>query len=168
MYIFAGHSRLSSALQVRNLKAQAGHHSMCADYPKDPLRCQLRSRVNLMCIGAYLLRAGGTASGKTTVCNDIMQRLHDQVPCCSCSHKPQTIMAGLQAEQTSALTALISSFVLQCVVMLSQDSFYRGLSPEELADVACESALSTILHPAVQAHTAGPELRLTAACTFMC
>ncbi|CAL5221877.1 g4140 [Coccomyxa viridis] len=45
--------------------------------------------------------AGGTASGKTTVCNDIMQRLHDQ-----------------------------------CVVMLSQDSFYRGLSPEELADVA--------------------------------
>ena len=34
--------------------------------------------------------AGGTASGKTTVCDKIMQRLHDQ-----------------------------------CVVMLSQDSFYR-------------------------------------------
>ena len=30
---------------------------------------------------------------------------------------------------------------LQCVVMLSQDSFYRGLSPEELADVACEPAV---------------------------
>ncbi|BDA43816.1 Uridine kinase-like protein 4 [Coccomyxa sp. Obi] len=45
--------------------------------------------------------AGGTASGKTTVCDKIMQRLHDQ-----------------------------------CVVMLSQDSFYRGLTPEELADVA--------------------------------
>lgn len=29
-------------------------------------------------------------------------------------------------------------FVVQCVVMLSQDSFYRGLTPEELADVACE------------------------------
>ncbi|KAK9820274.1 hypothetical protein WJX72_008479 [[Myrmecia] bisecta] len=44
--------------------------------------------------------AGGTASGKTTVCDYIMQRMHDQ-----------------------------------CVVMLSQDSFYRGLTPEELANV---------------------------------
>lgn len=44
--------------------------------------------------------AGGTASGKTTVCDYIMQRLHDQ-----------------------------------CVVMLSQDSFYRGLTPEEKANV---------------------------------
>lgn len=44
--------------------------------------------------------AGGTASGKTTVCDQIMQRLHDQ-----------------------------------CVVMLSQDSFYRGLTPEEKANV---------------------------------
>jgi hypothetical protein len=26
----------------------------------------------------------------------------------------------------------------QCVVMLSQDSFYRGLTKEELADVACK------------------------------
>ncbi|KXZ55679.1 hypothetical protein GPECTOR_2g1229 [Gonium pectorale] len=41
--------------------------------------------------------AGGTASGKTTVCDRIMQRLHDQ-----------------------------------CVVMLSQDSFYRTLTPEEM------------------------------------
>eukprot|EP00884_Botryococcus_braunii_P007943 jgi/Botrbrau1/1714/Bobra.116_2s0056.1 len=45
--------------------------------------------------------AGGTASGKTTVCDHIMQRLHDQ-----------------------------------CVVMLCQDSFYRGLSPEELKNVS--------------------------------
>ncbi|KAK9854764.1 hypothetical protein WJX84_001359 [Apatococcus fuscideae] len=44
--------------------------------------------------------AGGTASGKTTVCDSIMQRLHDQ-----------------------------------CVVMLAQDSFYRGLTKEELKDV---------------------------------
>lgn len=44
--------------------------------------------------------AGGTASGKTTVCDRIIQRLHDQ-----------------------------------CVVMLSQDSFYRNLSSEELAAV---------------------------------
>jgi uridine kinase len=44
--------------------------------------------------------AGGTASGKTTVCELIMQRLHDQ-----------------------------------CVVMLAQDSFYRGLTPAEKADV---------------------------------
>lgn len=44
--------------------------------------------------------AGGTASGKTTVCDQIVQRLNDQ-----------------------------------CVVMLAQDSFYRGLTPEEKADV---------------------------------
>ncbi|MEW5316301.1 MAG: hypothetical protein WDW38_007681 [Sanguina aurantia] len=44
--------------------------------------------------------AGGTASGKTTVCDMIMQRLHDQ-----------------------------------CVVMLSQDFFYRALTPAESADV---------------------------------
>ncbi len=46
--------------------------------------------------------AGGTASGKTTVCDSIMQRLHDQ-----------------------------------CVVMLSQDSFYRGLTNAEIANVTC-------------------------------
>lgn len=44
--------------------------------------------------------AGGTASGKTTVCDMIMQRMHDA-----------------------------------CVVMLSQDSFYRSLTAEELANV---------------------------------
>lgn len=44
--------------------------------------------------------AGGTASGKTTVCDEIMQRLHDQ-----------------------------------CVVMLSQDSFYRCLTEEEKKNV---------------------------------
>mmetsp|Transcript_7841 Transcript_7841/g.20885 ORF Transcript_7841/g.20885 Transcript_7841/m.20885 type:complete len:520 (+) Transcript_7841:226-1785(+) len=44
--------------------------------------------------------AGGTASGKTTVCDCIMQRLHDQ-----------------------------------CVVMLAQDSFYRSLTKEEMANV---------------------------------
>ena len=43
---------------------------------------------------------GGTASGKTTVVEDICQRLHDQ-----------------------------------CVVMLAQDSFYRGLTPVEAANV---------------------------------
>lgn len=44
--------------------------------------------------------AGGTASGKTTVCDRIVQRLH-----------------------------------AQCVVMLNQDSFYRSLTDDELADV---------------------------------
>ena len=43
---------------------------------------------------------GGTASGKTTVVEEICQRLHDQ-----------------------------------CVVMLSQDSFYRGLTEAELENV---------------------------------
>ena len=53
---------------------------------------------------ARCLPAGGTASGKTTVCDQIMQRLHDQ-----------------------------------CVVMLSQDSFYRGLTTAERADVQSEA-----------------------------
>ena len=50
---------------------------------------------------AYALQTGGTASGKTTVCDMVKQRLNDQ-----------------------------------CVVMLSQDSFYRGLTPEELQNVS--------------------------------
>jgi len=48
--------------------------------------------------------AGGTASGKTTVCDLVKQRLNDQ-----------------------------------CVVMLSQDSFYRGLTPAELQNVSGEA-----------------------------
>lgn len=47
--------------------------------------------------------AGGTASGKTTVCDLVKQRLNDQ-----------------------------------CVVMLSQDSFYRSLTEKELENVAGE------------------------------
>lgn len=58
--------------------------------------------------------AGGTASGKTTVCDYIMQRLHDQ-----------------------------------CVVMLSQDSFYRGLTPEEHDNVTCEWPDHTGVQPQV-------------------
>ena len=52
-----------------------------------------------------LITAGGTASGKTTVCDHIMQRLHDQ-----------------------------------CVVMLSQDSFYRGLTEQEHQNAHSECA----------------------------
>uniref|UniRef100_A0A061RT66 Uridine kinase n=1 Tax=Tetraselmis sp. GSL018 TaxID=582737 RepID=A0A061RT66_9CHLO len=44
--------------------------------------------------------AGGTASGKTTVCDAIMQRLHDQ-----------------------------------CAVLISQDSFYKGLTAKEIENV---------------------------------
>lgn len=51
-----------------------------------------------MCPFAALLPI--SASGKTTVCDKIIQRLHDQ-----------------------------------CVVMLNQDSFYRSLGPDELADI---------------------------------
>jgi len=47
--------------------------------------------------------AGGTASGKTTVCDAIMQRLHDN-----------------------------------CAILISQDSFYKGLTPEQIADVHSE------------------------------
>ena len=35
---------------------------------------------------------------------------------------------------------------LQCVVMLSQDSFYRGLTAAELADVGCERPHENALH----------------------
>ncbi len=55
------------------------------------------------------LPAGGTASGKTTVCDQIMQRLHDQ-----------------------------------CVVMISQDSFYRGLTDAELANVQGKSCCAVL------------------------
>lgn len=48
--------------------------------------------------------SGGTASGKTTVCDLIMQRLQDQ-----------------------------------CVVILSQDSFYRSLTPEQKEMVAAKN-----------------------------
>ena len=54
----------------------------------------------LSCPDELGCRPGGTASGKTTVCDSIMQRLHDQ-----------------------------------CVVMLSQDSFYRGLTDAEIESV---------------------------------
>eukprot|EP00798_Chlamydomonas_sp_ICE-L_P012697 gene12697-15929_t len=45
--------------------------------------------------------AGGTASGKTTVCSSILSSLHDQ-----------------------------------CVVLLTQDSFYRSLTEAEMADIS--------------------------------
>lgn len=54
--------------------------------------------------GCFLIGiAGGTASGKTTVCHKIMDRLQDQ-----------------------------------CARLIHQDSFYRGLTPEELRNVKCE------------------------------
>lgn len=55
--------------------------------------------------GCFLIGiAGGTASGKTTVCHRIMDRLQDQ-----------------------------------CARLIHQDSFYRGLTPEEHMNVKSES-----------------------------
>ena len=81
-----------------------------------PVSKRLRARCLQLLTGTHslLTNAGGTASGKTTVCDQIMQRLHDQ-----------------------------------CVVMLSQDSFYRGLTPEECKNVKGR-----------QIRTARPHLRL--------
>lgn len=68
--------------------------------------------------------AGGTASGKTTVCDLVKQRLNDQ-----------------------------------CVVMLSQDSFYRGLTEKELENVngaqlpARPELLCPLLQHAAHSHT---------------
>ncbi len=103
--------------------------------------------VDLTCTERHHMHAGGTASGKTTVCNDIMQRLHDQVAWNFRPHEP-LIRRSLKLSRLagSADTAAVS---MQCVVMLSQDSFYRGLSTEELADVACEPALMVYCQRAV-------------------
>ena len=88
-------STVSSPLNSINSKdAKLAHQitSAYASFKRNPAQ----HRKSVFVIGV----AGGTASGKTTVCDNIMQRLHDQ-----------------------------------CVVMLSQDSFYRGLTEEEKANV---------------------------------
>lgn len=68
------------------------------------------SKVSMPPLIGQLTTAGGTASGKTTVCDHIMQRLHDQ-----------------------------------CVVMLSQDSFYRGLTEHEHQNAHSESVVHPLL-----------------------
>lgn len=96
------------ALLVKRVRAHAavvGQHAVVLSHFLLELLVSttLRARGNKVFVdGTYglLAIAGGTASGKTTVCDQIMQRLHDQ-----------------------------------CVVMLSQDSFYRGLTPEECKNV---------------------------------
>ena len=80
----AGLNRSLSGLQVQ----QGGFILLCCS------KCYDSHLTILFCL------AGGTASGKTTVCDQIMQRLHDQ-----------------------------------CVVMLSQDCFYRGLTEQERKNV---------------------------------
>lgn len=83
-------------------------------------RSQSTHRKSVFVIGV----AGGTASGKTTVCDYIMQRLHgmcihDWIEWGGCDHDPWMYMCADQ-----------------CVVMLSQDSFYRGLTQEEKDNVS--------------------------------
>ena len=73
--------------------------------------------------------AGGTASGKTTVCDQIIQRLHGG--CCTVASGCRSRFRSLNGMRPPAHPPAD-----QCVVMLSQDSFYRGLTPEEHADVA--------------------------------
>lgn len=87
--------------------------AMAASTPMSPSRARASfGRAMPFFIGV----AGGTASGKTTVCDCIMQRLHDQ-----------------------------------CVVMLSQDSFYRGLTEEEHHNAHCKCLISP---PVVHSNTA--------------
>lgn len=73
----------------------------CTPSPRLPRSssASLRRRSGCFLIGI----AGGTASGKTTVCRRIMDRLQDQ-----------------------------------CARLIHQDSFYRGLTKEELANVKSE------------------------------
>lgn len=89
----------TSKLKVK-IPEQSGSRLSMEDDPSTATRSGRFHRSQPFFIGV----AGGTASGKTTVCDCIMQRLHDQ-----------------------------------CVVMLSQDSFYRGLTPEEEEHVAGEA-----------------------------
>lgn len=91
--------------KVRAHAAVVGQHAVVLSHFSLELLVSktLRARGNKVFVDGthgLLGSAGGTASGKTTVCDQIMQRLHDQ-----------------------------------CVVMLSQDSFYRGLTPEECKNV---------------------------------
>ena len=79
-------ARASFGRQMPFFIGVAGKHHTASKAPPSAMTQLMR----------LLTTAGGTASGKTTVCDHIMQRLHDQ-----------------------------------CVVMLSQDSFYRGLTEEE-------------------------------------
>ena len=85
--------------------------------------------------------AGGTASGKTTVCDQIVQRLHGAS--FFYFSPPASSLNFLNFINTAThLLSLYSPWTAdQCVVMLAQDSFYRGLTPEEKADVASESSI---------------------------
>ncbi|XP_024358778.1 uridine/cytidine kinase UKL1, chloroplastic isoform X4 [Physcomitrium patens] len=62
--------------------------------------------------------AGGTASGKTTVCDMIIQQLHDHL--------------AVLVNQDSLSLSLFSTFADS---QIPADSFYRGLTPEEMANV---------------------------------
>lgn len=83
--------------------------------------------------------AGGTASGKTTVCDQIMQRLHGGAKYIELL-KLQKIIDVYVLDVLDVLNVLNSQILCadQCVVMLAQDSFYRVLNSEEKADVKSE------------------------------
>lgn len=84
--------------------------------------------------------AGGTASGKTSVCRKIMEQLRKDVPvsrfsffsvlCKSCAwalvHK-QLLVSGV---------AVLLQEDEGIIINLSQDSFYRNLTQQETADIA--------------------------------
>ena len=70
------------------------------------------------------------------MCDNIMQRLHDQVLVES--------FIGQTAEQAAGRPLTCGS-ALQCVIMLSQDSFYRGLTEDELANVGSKSSAGPAL-----------------------
>lgn len=84
-------------------------------------RSQSTHRKSVFVIGV----AGGTASGKTTVCDYIMQRLHGMCIC-----------VCLDGDVGFHPSMHVYAFADQCVVMLSQDSFYRGLTQEEKDNVS--------------------------------
>lgn len=116
------------------------------------LKCQL-AVLRRRCGHGSLNALAPSAAGKTTVCDQIIQRLHGGCRLVSCLPTARRAPAWRRttppppARGTPPPLWLTSSRtprglrVLpadQCVVMLSQDSFYRNLTEEDLKDVKSE------------------------------
>lgn len=76
---------------------------------------------------------------KSTVCDPVKQRLNNQYNCLQYLTRCVRFLvgAGGTASGKSTVCDLVKQRLNdQCVVMLSQDSFYRGLTQQELENVS--------------------------------
>lgn len=126
-----------------------------------------RSRVSRRAEPFIIGVAGGTASGKTTVCDLIMQNLHG-------GHGEWLGLGSGRAGTLSIPGSMPSACALapqpiaitpvcalpptdQCVVMLSQDSFYCGLTPEQSANAGGECGATVVGRGLLIAPVVGPQ-----------